>query len=75
MTITQALKKCGMTIIATDDRYAWRVDYKGKDYTIMECDGRVDWTPRYHITDNQTGEKICTRAIFRTAIHLIKARG
>ena len=74
MTTTQAFQKCGFTILVTDDRYIWRVEYKGKEYTIQECDGRVDWTPRYHITDNQTGEKVCTRANFRTAIQRIKAR-
>lgn len=74
MTKTQAFKHSGLTVIAGDDRdYMWRVEYNGKQFTIGEVDGRVDWTPRYHVTDLQTGEKLCTRANYRTAMHLIKS--
>lgn len=75
MTITQAFKRSGLTVIYGDDRdYMWRVAYNGREYFIGEVDSNISWTTRYHVTDLQTGEKLCTRANYRAAMHLIKSK-
>lgn len=71
MATKKAFEKSGLKVI-DGNSHMWKVEYNGKQFFIAEVDGRVDWTPRYHVTDLQTREKICTRANYTTAIQLIK---
>lgn len=74
-TITEAFEHSGLKIlIGSDMDFGWQVEYNGKKFYIGQSDNTSDWTPRYHITDLQTGEKLCTRANYRKAMQLIKNR-
>ena len=73
MTITESLENHGIKVMNhAENDYIWRVEYNGKEFVIKECDGRVDYTKRYSLYDLTEQKQICTRAIYRTILKMIK---
>lgn len=69
MKISEALKRCGISVLEDHD-YWWICSYCGFDIYICLTSGTCD---RLTFTLYINDEKICTRCNFRTLIQKIKS--